>query len=1463
MLLSIVMMVKNESKYLDKCLSSLEKLRTAVSSELIIVDTGSDDNTVEIAKKYTSKVYCHRWVDDFGAMRNITIGYAKGQWLLVLDADEVLEDSWPIIDFFNSKAYKKYNVAMVKIKSYSYTDGNMGSISTICRLFKNYSGFCYEGIIHEQPQIKPPVCIIEALFLHYGYVSDDEELMKRKFLRNTQLLKLALEKDPENIYALFQLSQTYGMRKDYPTALELAYKTYRIAKDKKLNLSKYMYVYTQLAQMYYYTEDYINLEEICQEGLKIKEGLADLYCLLGYAKQKLFKNSEALYYYQKYLSLLEMSNSSALSDITISVYTLDSRDNVIANMCKIYDDEKKYDQVIEFVSMLREESFLRDSIPYFVKACLLTDDVEKLYLYYNNCILVKFNQLKNHFLLYLELHIKDLQQEKKKNIYKKFSADKDNYALVNLVRINILDNTNLDEKDIKQIYNLDFNNLADYYGACIFYLIKHRLPFLDILVNLQEYKVENYFRYILSSYNETFADEFFVYLKSIYPQYNISKCKITRNIAKSILLNSDIKDEDFNLIFKRYINESITFLKQIYNPFIIEKELISEVKNEEEAFIIYMLKANEVKAIDEFQYISYLRKAIKIYPIMQRGIKYLLNQVENKIAKNNELEEFQSKVKDNIIHLIKLGEINDAIAALSDYKSIVKDDIDIYAIESNIAIIKEEYSLAEKNLREGLGQDPSHFDLLCNAAYLCQIQGRLDDAVDLYKCSLAAVRNEMEKEQLERIILQLTDAEAKTENETNTDSHGDEGELKAYQQQVKGKIQELIQDNLLENAKELIKEYEVIITNDIDIYSLKAMIAMHERDYITAETLLKDAEATDQNNFNVLCNLGYLYEEKGNYEKAKAYYNRAIKNDESQGQIEVLQEKVTMLSNKPVDLRRKKTSIIVLTYNNLEYNKLCINSIRNYTRPETYELIIVDNASTDGTLEWLKEQNDIKLIVNSINEGFPKGCNQGIAIAEENNDILLLNNDTIVMPNWLDNLQTALHSSDTVGAVGAITNSCSNYQAISLPYDNFDEVLAFATNHNHSNSDLWEERLRLVGFCMLIKGDAIQKIGLLDERFTPGNFEDDDYSIRIRQQGLRLLLCKDTFIYHFGSMSFSKEANKYNDVLIRNKAKFHEKWGFDPYYITTINKDITQYLKSQQRSFENILQIECAGGGTLLDIKNEFPSVDLFGIEKNSKLLYNYEHYADIKVGGFKSIEIFEKEFFDVIISISTVCKINKLKEQLKKLFQFVKPNGIVILKLAEKTKGFNIQEVEKHQIYFDSLVSQGNVLLAFYRKDTDAPMVSKENSISIKRINQRELLSIHSKNPLADLNDKQLGYILRRIESGFNSEEDLESLWNYLNRHSSEGKEKIIRWVDMKATNKVLILNLIASLYYANNKILEALSILEYAYTINPQYTDTVYNISLIVYQLGDKQTALQFLNNAEPLEGELLSLKQEIMEA
>lgn len=180
MLLSIVMMVKNEERYLDKTLYALNDLRKDIDTELIILDTGSTDSTVEIAKKYTDKVYFSKWNDNFADMRNISISYASGDWILILDADEELINYDKLKEFFNSDNHTKFNCATIELKNTFDENNNKYSLASILRIFKNVDGFRYDGAIHEQPKYKGPVYNDIASFYHYGYMYSDEEIREKK-----------------------------------------------------------------------------------------------------------------------------------------------------------------------------------------------------------------------------------------------------------------------------------------------------------------------------------------------------------------------------------------------------------------------------------------------------------------------------------------------------------------------------------------------------------------------------------------------------------------------------------------------------------------------------------------------------------------------------------------------------------------------------------------------------------------------------------------------------------------------------------------------------------------------------------------------------------------------------------------------------------------------------------------------------------------------------------------------------------------------------------------------------------------------------------------------------------------------------------------------------------------------------------------------------------------------------------
>lgn len=243
-----------------------------------------------------------------------------------------------------------------------------------------------------------------------------------------------------------------------------------------------------------------------------------------------------------------------------------------------------------------------------------------------------------------------------------------------------------------------------------------------------------------------------------------------------------------------------------------------------------------------------------------------------------------------------------------------------------------------------------------------------------------------------------------------------------------------------------------------------------------------------------------------------------------------------------------KISIIVLTYNNLEINKLCVDSILNKTAYPNYELIIVDNASQDGTREYMLSligsDERIKVILNEDNKGFAGGNNVGIAAAD-GDFVVLLNNDTVVTRGWLTAMSKHLENDSKLGMCGPVTNSIGNEAKIEVHYHNKEEMERFAYTYTleHFNQEYSDVKV-LALFCTMIKRSVIEKCGMLDEQYGIGMFEDDDYAEAVKKAGFRLTIAEDAFIHHFESISFKKlEDEKFKELYEENKAKFEKKWN--------------------------------------------------------------------------------------------------------------------------------------------------------------------------------------------------------------------------------------------------------------------------------------------------------------------------------
>jgi len=238
-------------------------------------------------------------------------------------------------------------------------------------------------------------------------------------------------------------------------------------------------------------------------------------------------------------------------------------------------------------------------------------------------------------------------------------------------------------------------------------------------------------------------------------------------------------------------------------------------------------------------------------------------------------------------------------------------------------------------------------------------------------------------------------------------------------------------------------------------------------------------------------------------------------------------------------------SIIIPVFNGLEDTQACVESIYQSKTDIPFEIIVVNNGSTDDTANWLKimalQHNNFKYINLSENHGFAKAVNRGIQVTG-GRYVVILNNDTLVTPGWLDRLVAAAESDVEIAIVSPMTNYVGegpqiDSDAIDILPDGID---AYSEKIKNRKSPVIIPD-RLVFFCVLIKRHILDILGGLDEGFFCGNFEDDEFCLRTRLLGFKLALSTNAFVFHHGSKTFSENKIPHSEFMNSNRSHFLRK----------------------------------------------------------------------------------------------------------------------------------------------------------------------------------------------------------------------------------------------------------------------------------------------------------------------------------
>lgn len=296
--ISLCMIVKNEEKFLPGCLESVKGL----VDEIIVVDTGSTDATMEIAGRYGAKIHEHPWQNDFSLHRNQSIGYATGDWILILDADEELvpEEHREIRAATARKDID--SIAMVVYNKIS--SGRIGFLNSR-RLFRSKKGFRYEGIVHNQLKGPGKTLGTKYRIFHHGYGLPEPE-MRKKAKRTEALLMRQLEDDPNTIFAHFNLAQIYRGTGEYEKSLEHAdFVVANLDPDDKRTRHVYAMALDQKGCALARADKFEKAEEVFNQALEYKKDYLDPIFNLGYMYMQQQRYDDAEKALSRYLRVRE------------------------------------------------------------------------------------------------------------------------------------------------------------------------------------------------------------------------------------------------------------------------------------------------------------------------------------------------------------------------------------------------------------------------------------------------------------------------------------------------------------------------------------------------------------------------------------------------------------------------------------------------------------------------------------------------------------------------------------------------------------------------------------------------------------------------------------------------------------------------------------------------------------------------------------------------------------------------------------------------------------------------------------------------------------------------------------------------------------------------------------------------------------------------------------------------------
>lgn len=348
-------------------------------------------------------------------------------------------------------------------------------------------------------------------------------------------------------------------------------------------------------------------------------------------------------------------------------------------------------------------------------------------------------------------------------------------------------------------------------------------------------------------------------------------------------------------------------------------------------------------------------------------------------------------------------------------------------------------------------------------------------------------------------------------------------------------------------------------------------------------------------------------------------------------------------------------TIMVITHNEFEYLKISINSIRLLGNIIDLNLVVIDRGSTDGTRDWCKNQSDL-VYVFTDKQAVPYGrmINEARKKLNIQSDLLIMEGHFSLTPEALPRLLATLHQEEKVGAVGCISNSFEYSQGIPNEIISYKTAVAYMSTLTHS------ERTQVMGLypnVVLFNAEVLNIAGPFDEHMTDCFYVMMDYYLRMLTNNYTLLVCKEALLWNLSlypsSMNLHKDDRDFKHLEARWKMHY-----FNFFY----NENLISMIDKDRNAVFNVLEIGCDCGATLLEIKNQYPNVQIYGSDINPNAVKLAALFADVITNDIESQSLpWPEMFFDYIIFGDVLEHLHNPKSTLEYCKKYLKEDGSVI----------------------------------------------------------------------------------------------------------------------------------------------------------------------------------------------------------